>query len=113
MALLVVLRTIPWKSNIFSGKSCFLCSANSLHEEDTYKTNAGKSLGLTVILDGHMDKVEPMTIASDFNGFKELITPSGEYPQPSIKGISIKPGEFFLIQRPNMVANVSVISMLS
>ena len=57
-------------------------------------TSAGKNLGLTVILDGHMDKVEPMTITSDFNGFKALITPPGEFPQPSIKGFSIKPGTF-------------------
>jgi hypothetical protein len=60
--------------------------------EEQPTTSAGKSLGLTVFLDGHMNKVEPMTITSDFNGFRAQITAPGEFPQPSIKGFSIKPG---------------------
>lgn len=68
-------------------------------------TSTGKSLGLTVILDGHMDKVEPMTITSDFNEFKALITPYGEYPQPSIKGFSIKPGIFWVSALSNSMPN--------
>jgi hypothetical protein len=63
-----------------------------LNENDELRTGPGSNLGLTVVLDAHNDKLEPLSVSSDFNGFTGVISYPGEFPLTSFKGFNIKPG---------------------
>ena len=61
------------------------------------KSQPGLNMGLVVILDAHSDAVESLSISSDFEGFKGLITDSGSYPLTNLGGFAIKPGHNNLV----------------
>jgi len=55
-------------------------------------SQAGATMGLTVILDAHTDKIAESTVNTDFQGFTAGVVPSGDFPIISINQFYIKPG---------------------
>jgi hypothetical protein len=56
------------------------------------KTEAGRSKGLTLMLDGHSDLIAESSIPDDFQGFMAVIGTSTQYPLTTRKSLLIRPG---------------------
>jgi len=56
------------------------------------QSRAGKSQGLSLILDSHSNEVSPGTVANDFNGFQIFIGTPTEFPAMRDRSIVIEPG---------------------
>ncbi len=56
-------------------------------------TQAGRSMGLQLILDAHTDALEAFSVRNVFQGFTVLITNPGSYLLTDLKGFQVKPGE--------------------
>jgi hypothetical protein len=54
-------------------------------------------MGLSVILDGHTDVIEPYTIDTDFRSFQVVISSSGDFPLALQKGFKIQAGHRNLV----------------
>ena len=52
----------------------------------------GVKMGLSVILDGHSDVIEPYTVDSDFRSFQVVISSPGDFPLTFKKGFKIQSG---------------------
>ena len=61
------------------------------------KSQRGINLGLEVILDGHSDHVEALSIDTDFGGFNGIVTDPRSFPLTKIGGFNIKAGHNNLI----------------
>jgi hypothetical protein len=61
------------------------------------RTQAGRSMGLEVVIDAHSDVVESFSITHDFEGFTGLISEPGRFPLTNVKGFEIKPGHINLV----------------
>lgn len=61
-------------------------------ESNEPKSRAGTKLGLSVLLDLHTERAEPLSFNSDFSGFTVVIGNYHEYPLTFQKGIQIRPG---------------------
>ncbi len=57
----------------------------------------GLKMGLSVMLDGHTDILEPYTIDSDFRSFEIVISSPGDFPLTFQKGFKIKSGHRNLV----------------
>ena len=60
-------------------------------------TQAGKNLGLTVVLDAHSNVIESVSASSDYEGFVGLITNPGNFLLTNSKGFEIQPGHNNLV----------------
>ena len=56
-------------------------------------SQAGTTMGLTIILDAHTDKITESTVDSDLLGFEAVVIPPGDFPITSINQFYIKPGQ--------------------
>ena len=71
----------------------------SILDTDWYTTKnepisqAGTTMGLTIILDAHTDKITESTVDSDLLGFEAVVIPPGDFPITSINQFYIKPGQ--------------------
>ena len=54
-------------------------------------------MGLSVIMDAHSNVVDDFSIASDFDSFTVLISPSGEFPLTNQKGFKLEKGQNHLV----------------
>ena len=54
--------------------------------------NAGRSKGLTVIVDGHSNKLSPATVLDNFHGFVTIVDDKDKYPMASLSSIIARPG---------------------
>ena len=54
-------------------------------------------MGLSVMLDGHTDLLEPYSIDSDFRSFEVVISSPGDFPLTFQKGFKIKSGHRNLV----------------
>ena len=62
------------------------------------QSQAGKKMGLTVVLDAHSDYIGDFSTNSDFQGFTAMILNPGDFPLTNLNDFEIMPG------RNNMVA---------
>ena len=73
----------------------------SLSDSDTkrneHKSQAGRNMGLEVILDAHSNLVESFSVSRDFEGFTGLITDSSSFPLTNQRGFEIRPGHNNLV----------------
>jgi hypothetical protein len=56
------------------------------------KPEAGRSKGLTLMLDAHSDLIEASSVPDDFQGFTAVIASRSQYPITSRKSVLIRPG---------------------
>jgi hypothetical protein len=56
------------------------------------KPEAGRSKGLTLMLDAHSDLVASNSIPDDFQGFTAVVSSRSQYPVTSGKSVLIRPG---------------------
>jgi hypothetical protein len=56
------------------------------------KSEAGRSKGLTLMLDAHSDMIEASSVPDDFQGFTAVIASRSQYPITSRKSVLIRPG---------------------
>ena len=56
-------------------------------------TQAGRRMGLQLILDAHSDVLEAYSVRSDYQGFTGLITNPGSYLLTDLKGFQVRPGQ--------------------
>ena len=61
------------------------------------KSQAGKSKGLTLILDAHSDTVASSSITEDVDGFFAIVGSPNEFPLTTIQSILIRPGHNNLV----------------
>ena len=54
--------------------------------------NVGRDFGLTVVVDGHSDKLSPSTVSDNFRGFVTHVDERSKFPSPSLSGVIAKPG---------------------
>ena len=55
-------------------------------------SQAGNQLGLSLVLDSHMDQVDYFSVSSDFQGFTAAVIPPEEFPMMGLSGFQVKPG---------------------
>ena len=56
------------------------------------KPEAGSSKGLTLIVDGHSDKLSPSSVIDNFKGFITIIDDNEKYPMTSASSLIGRPG---------------------
>ena len=61
------------------------------------KSQAGKSKGLTLILDAHSDTVSSSSITEDVDGFFAIVGSPNEFPLTTIQSILVRPGHNNLV----------------
>ena len=61
------------------------------------KSQAGRKMGLEVVLDAHSNLFESFSVGRDFEGFTGLITEPGSFPLTNQRGFEIRPGHSNLV----------------
>ena len=61
-------------------------------ENNEPKPEAGQSKGLTLILDGHTDRLTEATVSDNFRGFPVVIEEKNKFPFVEMSGLVARPG---------------------
>ncbi len=56
-------------------------------------SQAGRFMGLTVMLDAHTDILSEFSVTDDFEGFTAIVTPPTDFPLIYQQGFGIKSGK--------------------
>ncbi len=56
-------------------------------------SQAGRFMGLSVILDAHTDILSEFSVTDDFDGFTAIVTPPTDFPLIYQRGFGIKSGK--------------------
>ena len=105
--------TIIKELQLFDQNSSFdnLISMPTFWEErNEPKTQAGKTKGLTLVLDAHSDKIAGSSVTEDIDGFFAIIGSPNEFPMTKIQSSLIRPGHynFVAIKATEVISNESI-----
>ena len=62
-----------------------------------YKPQAGRSKGLSLMLDAHSDLVTSSSVTDDIDGFFAVVDGNGQYPMTYRKASFIRPGHINIV----------------
>ena len=78
--------------------------------KDMYTPQAGRSKGLSLILDSHSDLVTSSSVTDDIDGFFAVVDGKGQYPMTYRKAYFIRPGHnnIIALKATNVKADVGL-----